>query len=125
MRQNILELYFLGKITYIQYVMLKTLTEHRGYDEALPRKEVLKALREHGEWIDDRQMRKIKEQTPGVLACLNGYYLAREDEDAGLEDCEYSIEFFRKKIFPLWKQVEKIKKEHPEFYKYGQMELEI
>ena len=125
MKQSILELYFLGKITFIQYVMLKTLAEHRGYKEALPRKEVLKALREHGKWIDDRWMRKIKEQTPGVLACLQGYYLAREDEDGGKEDCEYSIKFFKKKIFPLWGQVEKIEKEHPEFYKRGQMELGI
>jgi len=82
---------------------------------ALPRKKLLRALRLYDPEITDREMRKIKETTPGILSCERGYYLARQGWQ-GKEDCEKAIEYRKKKIFPEWKQIKKIETEHPEFF---------
>lgn len=99
---------------------------HRGKARAVTRADLLSYLRSLGHDICDRDLREmvkdLSDETgrpAGVCMCNRGYYLAEEKIES-----DEAIAYLRKKIFPLWKDIENIIRAYPEFYPDGkQMEL--
>jgi len=108
-----------------QTIIIVRLYRHKGWQRALHRKDLLETLQVFDSEMTDRGMRKIKETTPGVLSCHKGYYLAREGWQ-GKEDTDRAMKYLENKAYPLWAQVRKIEREHPQYYQQGeQMELRL
>lgn len=93
-------------------------THHRGKARAITRQ----ALREYLSWegysISDRDLREVVKNLGQVCMCNRGYFIAESKAEA-----DESIAYLRKKIFPLWKDIENIKRAYPQFYSGEQMEL--
>lgn len=91
---------------------------HRGKVRAITRESLREHLREIGCEINDRDLRETVKTIKEVCTCERGYYVAQDKADT-----DYSIAYLRKKIFPLWQDIENIKQAYPQFYAGEQMEL--
>jgi hypothetical protein len=100
-------------------LILNLLTRHHiGIDSAIPRRALLNFCQDLDPDIDDREMRRIVKTIPKVCTCENGYYIARDKSEV-----EHSIRYLKKKIFPLWADINRLMKDYPEFFQGEQMSL--
>ena len=101
-------------------LILDTLrTFNRGKGRAITREALREYLLQMGHDISDRDLREAVKTFGIVCMCNHGYFIA----ESKIETDE-SIHYLRKKIFPLWKDIENIIRAYPEFYPEGkQMEL--
>jgi hypothetical protein len=101
-------------------LILHTLsTYHRGKARAITREALRDYLRQVGHEMGDRDLREIVKGLKVVCMCNHGYFIAETKVEA-----DESIAYLRKKIFPLWQDIENIIGAYPEFYPGGkQMEL--
>jgi hypothetical protein len=92
-----------------------------GKPNAIKRDDLLRVVRGWGYAIGDRDLREAIKTIHAVCMCNRGYYIGRTKEET-----DEAIEYLKKKIFPLWKDIENIQAAYPEFYPKGyQLELFI
>jgi len=90
---------------------------HRGMENAIKRRDLLRMCRSIEPEITDREMRKIVEGIPRVCTCERGYYVAVKPDEV-----KHSSRYLRKKAYPLFDRANRIEGAYPEFFN-GQMEL--
>lgn len=96
-------------------ILSKLQREHVGMDRAIQRRDLLRWLRERGVVTTDRKVRYAVKELGCVCTGATGYYLA-----ANTAEARASIEYLRKKIFPLWRDIQAIQRAYPEA---GQLDL--
>jgi len=106
-------------MTPSDFILYTLRTYHRGKGRAITREALREYLREMGHEMSDRDLREAVKGLGQVCMCNRGYFIAENKVEA-----DESIAYLRKKIFPLWKDIENIVRAYPEFYPDGkQMEL--
>ena len=106
-------------MTPSSFILSALRTYHRGKARAITREALREYLRQMGYDICDRDLREIVKGLGQVCMCNRGYFIAETKAET-----DESIAYLRKKIFPLWRDIENIIGAYPEFYPSGkQMEL--
>jgi len=101
-------------------ILNKIKRDHQGKENAIKRKDLLIYCKHFESEMMDRKMRiLVKTLTrQGICPCEGGYFYANLKEES-----DYSIEYLKKKIFPLWEDIKQIQEAYPQFYKNEQLEL--
>jgi hypothetical protein len=99
-------------------LIFNLLSERLGIDNAIPRRALLNFCQDFDPEIDDREMRRIVKTIPKVCTCENGYYIAKDKSEV-----EHSIQYLKKKIFPLWLDIKRLMEAYPEYFKGEQLNL--
>lgn len=94
-------------------------TNHRGKENAIKRKDLLTYVHAYGDpEMTDRELRRTIKTIPIICTFERGYFVATSKEES-----DYSIEYLKKKIFPLWENIKNIQLAYPQYYQDEQMEL--
>ena len=94
---------------YIEIIM----RDHRGKENAIARERLRKILLYvYNINLTDRMLRRIVKTMPEICSCEHGYYLA--DNQSDYDD---AIEYFKKKIYPLWTDIKNLQTAYPEYSK--------
>lgn len=105
-------------MTTSDFILQVLRTHHRGKSRAITREALREYLRQVGYGLSDRDLREAVKNLGQVCMCNRGYFIAENKAEA-----DESIAYLRKKIFPLWQDIENIKRGYPQFYSGEQMEL--
>ena len=94
-------------------------TYHLGMAKAIKREKLLMYLQGIGYTdLDDRELRRTVKKLKLVCCGPEGYFVP-----VNKEECDYSINYLKKKIFPLWEDIVNIRKSYPQYYHGEQLEL--
>ena len=107
-------------MTLPEIILSKLEREHRGINNAMRREDLLQYLWRYDPGMTDRIMRKLVKLNSRICSCEKGYYIAKHKHES-----DYSINYLKKKIFPLWDDIKRIQDAYPEFYEQGQLELPL
>jgi len=82
-----------------------------GIENAIIRKRLLGYMKNWDSEITDRELRREIEAILEICSCERGYFYPKNKEEI-----DYSIEYLKKKIFPLWKKIHNKKMAYSQFY---------
>lgn len=105
-------------MTISEIVLEKIKTFHKGKENAIKRKDLLAFCQLYDSEITDRELRKTVKTIPIICTFERGYFVATSKEES-----DYSIEYLKKKIFPLWEDIKNIQLAYPQYYQDEQLEL--
>lgn len=88
-------------------ILHKLEREHVGMSQAIQRRELLAWLRGQGVVTTDRKLRYAVKDLGVVCMCERGYFLAANSDEA-----RASIEYLKRKIFPMWEDIQNIEKSY-------------
>jgi hypothetical protein len=98
-------------------VLHKLQTEHVGMARAIQRRALRAWLRDLGVFVTDRKLRYAVKDLGCVCTGPDGYYIA-----ASTAEAKASIAYLKKKIFPLWEDIQALQRAYPEA---GQLDLPL
>ena len=101
-----------------EIILSKLRQQHEGKENAIKRKELLTYCQYFEPDLTDRKLRKLIKTIPIICTSERGYFIAISKEES-----DYSIEYLRKKIYPLWEDIKNIQLAYPEFYQDEQLRL--
>jgi len=90
-------------------ILHKLTAEHVGMSRAIQRRELLAWLRGQGVVTTDRKLRYAVKDLGVVCMCERGYFLAANSDEA-----RASIEYLKRKIFPMWEDIKRLQLAYPE-----------
>jgi len=101
-----------------ELILEKIKQDHQGKENSCKRRYLLNYAHYFDPDLTDRKLRKIIKTIPVICTCERGYFIAISKEES-----DYSIEYLKKKIYPLWEDVKNIQLAYPQYYQDEQMEL--
>ncbi len=106
-------------MTLPELILTKLKAGHRGQANAIKRYKLLVFCQAYEPELTDRKMRMLVKQIPRVCSCEDGYFIDAKSRS----ETDHSIEYLKKKIFPLWDDIKRIQQAYPEYYSSEQMRL--
>lgn len=101
-----------------EIILKKLIRDHRGINNAIKRKNLLQYCKVYDPTLTDRELRKLVKEIPLICTCEKGYFIAQRDWEV-----KYSIQYLKKKIYPLWEDIRKIEKAYSKILGNHQQEL--
>lgn len=101
-----------------EIILVKIKKDHRGKENSCKRRYLLSYAHYFEPDLTDRKLRKLVKRIPKICTFERGYFIATSKEES-----DYSIEYLKKKIYPLWEDVKNIQLAYPEFYQDEQLRL--
>jgi len=101
-----------------EIILKKLLRDHRGIDNAIKRKDLLQYCWQFDPNLTDRELRRIVKEIPLICTCEKGYFIAQKAWEV-----KHSIEYLKKKIFPLWEVIRNLEKAYSDVLSNPQQEL--
>ena len=90
-------------------ILAKLRREHVGMARAIQRRDLLAWLWANGVQTTDRKVRYAVKELGCVCMGSGGYFLA-----ANTDEARASIEYLKRKIFPLWEDIKALQLAYPE-----------
>ena len=101
-----------------EIILKKLLRDHRGINNAIKRKNLLQYCKVYDPALTDRELRRIVKEIPLICTCERGYFIAQKAWEV-----EHSIEYLKKKIFPLWENIRNLEESYSDILSSPQKEL--
>ncbi len=97
------------------FLLDKLRRQHVGMAHAIQRRDLLAWCCAQGVEVTDRKLRYAVKDLGCVCCSAAGYYIP-----ANTDEVKASVAYLKKKIFPLWEDIQALQRAYPEC---GQLEL--